>query len=81
MGSRAFISPMISVGSSLVGVNDLGTVLKNFIMSCQSCAVACDDMYIGMRMNGRGRIGDDMWNIAVVVAVSGAMGGTVRLFC
>ena len=54
------MSPMISVGISLPGVNVLGTLLKNFIMSCQSCVVACDDMYNGTRMNGRGRIGDDM---------------------
>ena len=72
---------MISVGISLPGVNDSGTVLKYFVMSCQSCDDACGDIYIGTRMNGRGRIGDEMWNIAVVVAVSGAMVGTARLFC
>ena len=73
MGSRAFMSPMISVGISLPGVNVAGTVLKYRIMSCHSCDVTCDDTYIGTRMNGRGRICDDMWNIAVVVAVSGAI--------
>ena len=54
------MSPMISVGISLPEVNVSGTVLKNRMMSCQSRDVACDDMYMGIRMNGRGRICDDM---------------------
>ena len=73
------MSPTIRVGISRPGVKDLGAVLKNFMMS--SCDVTCDDMYIGMRMNGRGRIGEDIWNIGVVVAVSGEIGGTAWWFC
>jgi hypothetical protein len=75
------MSPMIRVGISVLDVKVLGTVVKNLIMSCQSCDDACDDIYMGTRMNGRGRIGDDMWNVAVVVAVSGAIGGVACWFC
>lgn len=80
MGSRAFMSPMISVGISFPGENVVGTVLKNFIMSCQSCDVVCDEMYIGTSINGRGRFDDDIWNIAIDVAVFVAIRGTDRLF-
>ena len=80
MGSRAFMSPMISVGICLPGENVSGTVLKTCMMSFQSCDVACDEMYMGTRMNGRGRIVDDMWNIAIDVAVCDAICGMDRLF-
>jgi hypothetical protein len=71
---------MIRVGISIPGENAVGTVLKNCSMSCQSCGVVCDEIYMGTSINGRGRIGDDIWNIVIVVAVSVAISGTDRLF-